>query len=164
MTSVHCPPSLFLRYFSSRAPAPTKNSINNIDFDPIPRLNTTNHWFERQPYLRGNEETSEQANDTALFPKLPSPLTFRLCKRSTGNRRGGRYFFVTSRAAASKTFAVEFRRGDRRCQTGRGICAVDRDNELKFSKLFLAVWSKSWLECGWGRSVDGAVEHVYSTR
>ena len=81
-----------------------------------------------------------------------------------------RYFFFSffslflslSLDSVTKAFSIEFGWNGRRCQTSHGICAVDQDNELKFSKLFLAVWSKSWLECGWGRS--GAVEHVYSTR
>lgn len=71
------------------------------------------------------------------------------------------YFFKL--ASTSKTFPIEFGRIGRWCQTNQGISVVGEDNELKFSKLFLAVWSKVWLECGWGRSVRGG-EHVYSTR
>lgn len=65
--------------------------------------------------------------------------------------------------STSKTFSIGLGRIGRQCQTNQGISVVDKDNELKFSKLFLAVWSKVWLECGWGRSVRGG-EHVYSTR
>jgi hypothetical protein len=71
------------------------------------------------------------------------------------------YFFEL--VSTSKTFLIEFGWIGRRCQTNHDISVADEDNELKFSKLFLAVWSKVWLECGWGRSVRSG-EHVYSTR
>ncbi|EFN68647.1 hypothetical protein EAG_01218 [Camponotus floridanus] len=47
------------------------------------------------------------------------------------------YFFKL--ASTSKTFPIEFGRIGRWCQTNQGISVVDEDNELKFSKLFLAV-------------------------